>query len=126
MKHVSLITAVAGAGKTTEIKNKVAQLANEGLAPEEIGVSTYTRAARGEIVGRASRIWDVEPDYLQDNCMFKTITASALYMLKSSGDMKNREIIDYTNEDHRSLVENAFNEKIKFQQTHADPLTNDP
>ena len=126
MKHISLITAVAGAGKTTEIKNKVAQLANEGLAPEEIGVSTYTRAARGEIVGRSALIWDVDPDYLQSHCMFKTITASALYMLKSGGHMKNREIIDYTNEDHRCLIENAFNEKIKYQYSGTDPLTTGP
>ncbi len=52
------VSAVPGAGKTFIIKELVLKLIRQGTPPDRIGVSTYTRSARGNLINRLNQHGD--------------------------------------------------------------------
>ncbi len=52
------VSAVPGAGKTFIIKELVLKLIRQGTPPDRIGVSTYTRSARGNLINRLNEHGD--------------------------------------------------------------------
>lgn len=63
----------AGTGKTRLILDRLSEARDDlGLATDEIGFTTFTRAGRAEIAERAADAWGVSPDDLTKGGWFRT------------------------------------------------------
>lgn len=72
----------AGTGKTTELLQIMKSIIEPlGGDPTAIGFGSFTRAAREEMVARASAAFDVHPSMLSKHGWFKTVHATCHKML---------------------------------------------
>lgn len=95
MKVARLIGG-AGTGKTTELLRVMeGALEKLGNDPLRLGFASFTRAARGEAVDRASAAWSVSPDLLSKKGWFRTVHSTAYRCIGVSSD----QIISQTQKD---------------------------
>lgn len=77
MKIARLIGA-AGSGKTTELLRIMeGALPKLGNDPLNLGLASFTRAARAEAAGRAAKAWNVEQGLLERDGWFRTVHSTA-------------------------------------------------
>jgi superfamily I DNA/RNA helicase len=76
----------AGTGKTTELLQIMKAIVAEGNEPTQIGFGSLTRAAREEMVSRASEAFGCPPDSLEKGGWFKTAHATCHRMLGIKDD----------------------------------------
>lgn len=81
MKAARLIGG-AGTGKTTELLQIMKRVVSEGCDPTQIGFGSLTRAAREEMVSRASEAFDCHPSLLEKHGWFRTAHSTCLRLLK--------------------------------------------
>lgn len=86
MKTARLIGG-AGTGKTTELLQIMKSVLEQiGDNPSGIGFASFTRAAREEMVSRASAAFDCHPSMLDKHGWFRTVHSTCLKMLDIKGD----------------------------------------
>jgi len=86
MKVARLIGG-AGTGKTTELLNIMKSVLPEvGRDPQAIGFASLTKAAREEMVNRASEAFDCHPSLLEGTGWFRTAHSTCHKMLQIKGD----------------------------------------
>jgi superfamily I DNA/RNA helicase len=86
LKKAKLIGG-AGTGKTTELLQIMKSIIGPlGGDPTSIGFGSFTRAAREEMVARASNAFDVHPSMLSKHGWFKTVHATCHKMLNIRQD----------------------------------------
>ena len=86
LKKAKLIGG-AGTGKTTELLQIMKSIIGPlGGDPAAIGFGSFTRAAREEMVARASNAFDVHPSMLSKHGWFKTVHATCHKMLNIRQD----------------------------------------
>ena len=91
---IERIIGYAGAGKTTAIIDRIA---SSGLGPEEIAVTSFTRAARGILCRRAAPHLGVSPWWLERKGHFRTAHSMAWRAIESDcsfAPLDEREIRD--------------------------------
>lgn len=71
------ISGVAGGGKTSFQIDRIADLIRSGIAPEQIGSSTFTREGRRTMVKRTVQAFGLDPGQLTDTGWFRTMHATA-------------------------------------------------
>jgi DNA helicase-2/ATP-dependent DNA helicase PcrA len=85
--QVARLIGGAGTGKTTELLSIMKSiLPAVGGNPQAIGFASLTRAAREEMVGRASEAFDCNPGLLEGTGWFRTAHSTCHKMLGISGD----------------------------------------
>jgi superfamily I DNA/RNA helicase len=94
--RIARLIGGAGTGKTTELLRVMeGALEKLGNDPLRLGFASFTRAARGEAVERASAAWSVSPDLLSKKGWFRTVHSTAYRCIGVSGD----QIIAQTQKD---------------------------
>jgi DNA helicase-2/ATP-dependent DNA helicase PcrA len=84
---VARLIGGAGTGKTTELLEVMKSVLEKiGDKPELIGFASFTKAAREEMVSRASSAFDCHPSVLDKGGWFRTVHSTCHKMLKISGD----------------------------------------
>lgn len=77
----------AGTGKTTELLQIMKQVLERiGDNPHLIGFASFTKAAREEMVSRASAAFDCHPSVLDKHGWFRTVHSTCVKMLQIKGD----------------------------------------
>ena len=85
--QVARLIGGAGTGKTTELLNIMKRVLPEvGHDPQAIGFASLTRAAREEMVKRASEAFDCHPSLLEGPGWFRTAHSTCHKMLGIKGD----------------------------------------
>jgi len=100
MQDVRVIVGVAGAGKTSNAMEIVEQKLRSGLRWDQIGFSSFSRAACAEAARRASVITGVDPDRLQKDGWFRTIHSCAFRLL----GVDSKSILDHDTKAGRDFV----------------------
>lgn len=100
MQDVRVIVGVAGAGKTSKAMEIVEQKLRDGLRWDQIGFSSFSRAACAEAARRASVITKVDTDRLQKEGWFRTIHSCVFRLL----GVDSKSIIDHDTKAGRDFV----------------------
>lgn len=79
----------AGTGKTTELLQIMKRVVERGYEPTQIGFGSLTRAAREEMVSRASEAFDCHPSVLEKHGWFRTAHSTCLRLL----ELKDGELL---------------------------------
>lgn len=77
----------AGTGKTTLLIRKLTEWKDKlGLAPEQVGLCTFTRNGRRQLSQRAAEAWGVEPELLTKTGYFRTAHSIAYRQISAQAD----------------------------------------
>jgi len=87
MTQIARLIGGAGTGKTTELLKIITEAAGGvGGDPSAIGFASLTRAAREEMVSRASEAFQCHASALEKHGWFRTVHSTCHKMLKIGGD----------------------------------------
>jgi superfamily I DNA/RNA helicase len=87
MTQIARLIGGAGTGKTTELLKIITEAAGRvGGDPSAIGFASFTRAAREEMVSRASEAFQCHASALEKHGWFRTVHSTCHKMLKIGGD----------------------------------------
>lgn len=100
MPTINVVTGVAGSGKTHFAMQILEQKLRDGLRWDQIGFSSFSRAACAEAARRASVITGVDTDRLQKEGWFRTIHSCVFRLL----GVDSKSILDHDTKDGRDFV----------------------
>lgn len=95
--RVSVVIGVAGAGKTAWAIDKVEQLLRDGYRWDQIGFTSFSRAACREAAERAAKVVGESAERLQNDGWFRTMHSSAVRLV----GLDTKLILDRTREADR-------------------------
>lgn len=100
MPTINVVTGVAGSGKTHFAMQILEQKLRDGLRWDQIGFSSFSRAACAEAARRASVITGVDTDRLQKEGWFRTIHSCVFRLL----GVDSKSILDHDTKAGRDFV----------------------
>lgn len=92
--RVSVVIGVAGAGKTSWAIDRVEQLLRDGYRWDQIGFTSFSRAACREAAERAAKIVGESAETLQNEAFYRTIHSAAVRLT----GVDTRLLLDRTRE----------------------------
>lgn len=102
--RVSVVIGVAGAGKTAWAIDRVEQLLRDGYRWDQIGFTSFSRAACREAAERAAKIVGEPAERLQNDGWFRTIHSAAVRLT----GVDTKLILDRTREADREWFADCF------------------
>ena len=91
----------AGTGKTTELLKIMGDVVERIGEPSQIGFASFTKAARAEMVSRASERFDCHPSVLEKHGWFRTVHSTCYRQL----EIKNGDLLKADNESTKWIAD---------------------